>query len=269
MSSIARALDVLSAVVDRPGGAALREISEGTGLAKPTAHRIVQTLVARGMVRQNPDRSYVPGSALLALSGQALTTVDYGEQVRPSLRRLHKETAETVHFGVLVGSEAVYAVKIEGRRPYRMASQVGKRLSLSSTSIGKSILAFLPEPEREELLAENPPEIRTKNTITDAQALARELARVRERGYAIDDEENEADIRCVGAAVFSAQASVIGGISISAPAFQLTRKRAASLAPVVRATANKASVALGAPPSILPTKSRSAKRERPDRSPLP
>src|SRR5690606_1954301 len=133
---------------------------------------------------------YRPGAKILAVAGQMMVSMDYSVAARSALLRLQEFTPETVHFGVLAGEHAQYVDKLEGRRPYRLASVLGMTLSLHCTSIGKAILAHLPEAHATRLVDPDRLVAHTPRTITDVDRLQRELAWVREHGFAIDDEQD-------------------------------------------------------------------------------
>jgi IclR family transcriptional regulator, acetate operon repressor len=246
-----KALKVLEALIDGAPASSLADIAASAGLAKPTTHRILQTFVARRYARTGGDGLYQPGSQILALAGHVLLTLDYARHARPALIELQESIPETVHFGVLQGHEVVYAEKLDGLRAFRMASTVGMRLTVHSTSVGKVILANLPPDERELILTNRPLVARTARTITDRDKLDAELALILAQGYACDDEENEEGIRCLGAAVFGNLGTVIGGVSVSVPAFQFPRERFDEYSLLVRRAAFDISSSLGCPASVL------------------
>jgi IclR family acetate operon transcriptional repressor len=230
----------------------LGEIAERAGLPKPTVHRILQTLVERDFARAVGEGRYQPGPRILALAGQVLSDLDYPRQFGPELRRLQERTSFTVHGAMLSGDEAIYVEKIEGQQPYRMASRVGMRLPLHATGIGKAVLAALPEDEALALLERTGMPRRSANTITTERAMREEMRRIRARGFAIDDEENEANIRCVAAVVYGHLGRPVGGVSVSTLTFELSADGAAALAPEVMETAARISAALGAPAPATP-----------------
>jgi IclR family transcriptional regulator, acetate operon repressor len=250
-SSIDRAVDLLLCVVQAGGPISLAEASARTGLAKPTAHRILRILAARGLLRQDEGRTYRLGATAFALAGQILSGVEFVKEARPALEWLTHVTPETIQFAMLNGDKVVYVEKIEGRQPYRMASSVGVGLDVHSTAIGKATLAFMAPAQQAQYLVPARLVAHTSKTITSVAVLREQLTVIRERGFAIDDGENQEDIRCVAAAVFDARGDVIGGISVSAPAFSFSTEVAYSLAPAVMTAARTISVALGAPASVL------------------
>lgn len=253
--AVERTLRILEALAEGDGTVgeseatmALAEIAARAELPKSTTHRIVQTLVKHGYAASDGDGRYELGPQILRLAGRTFAIpLDYGRRVRPMLEELLASTKETVHFGVLRAGGCFYAEKLEPERPYRMASVVGAQLPLHSTAIGKAVLAHLPADERRLLLGKLRLARRTANTITDVGILEKELADVRDRGFSIDNQEDVEGIRCVGAPVFGNSRRVIGGISISGPAFTLSLDHALELAPQVVAGARATSLALGAP----------------------
>ncbi|WP_166459760.1 IclR family transcriptional regulator [Amycolatopsis pithecellobii] len=214
--SALRALRVLEALGAPGGPHQLGRIAHEAGVPKPSTHRILQGLVDAGYAVAGGDGTYGPGPRAFALSA----LFGSGRHDEPVLRRLRDETGHTVHVALRSGSQAVYVQKLDSDRPYRMASRVGGRISLHCTAIGKAILAHLDPPRRAELLAGTGLPARTARTHTDPAALEADLARVRERGYAIDDEENEDTVRCVAAPLLDRAGAPAGGVSISALTFQ-------------------------------------------------
>jgi IclR family transcriptional regulator, acetate operon repressor len=212
-SAADKTLSVLEALADH---SSIAGIAATSGLAKPTVHRILQTLVQHGFARSDGQGSYVCGPRILSLAGRFLQRLDIAEQVRPILQDLQDATGWTVHFALLSGDEAVYVAKIEDAKPYHLASRVGMSLRLHCTSIGKAILAAMPDDEVTELLKRAGLPARTENTITDMPAMLDELTGVRARGYAEDHEENEGGVCAVGAAVFDHTGDVIGAVSAAA-----------------------------------------------------
>ena len=212
-SAADKTLVVLEALA---GHSRVVDIAKSTDLPKPTVHRILQTLVRHGFARTDGQGDYRGGPRILSLAGQFLQRLDIAEQVRPILRELQERTGWTVHLALLSGDEAVYVAKLEGAQPYTLASRVGMSLRLHCTSIGKAILATMPDDEVRTLLRRAGMPSRTENTLTDVSALLADLAGVRARGYAEDHEENEAGVHAVGAAIFDHTGEVLGAVSSAA-----------------------------------------------------
>lgn len=241
-----RALSTLLHVGESgPRGLTLAECAVHLGYSKPTVHRILRTFHARGFLRLDRERGlYTLGVANLRLGMTFLEQLDLRAEALPVLREIGARTSETVHLGVLDGSDVVYIEKVESAHPVRMYSQVGHTMPAHSTGIGKAILAFLPEEELEGVLPQCL-EARTPATITDRNALVEHLAETRRRGYSIDDVENEEGIRCVGAPVFDHTGAVCAGISIAGPASRLMRDGVPDLGRLVKDAAMRVSRRVG------------------------
>lgn len=245
-NAVEKAIAVLEAISEANEPRRLGDIANELALRKPTVHRILQTFTRAGYVAAYADGAYGVGPRALRLGARFLDS-DYRRVADPILRELHDEVGHTVHFAVRTGPIAVYVGKIEGDQPYQMASRVGMPIPLHCTAMGKAILAELPEEELRDTLAGAPLTARTAHTLTSRSRLVAHLAEVRERGYAIDDEENEMNVRCVGASVRHGLGSILGGISVSALTFTLSLAEAHDLGPKVRRASDALSAALGAP----------------------
>jgi DNA-binding IclR family transcriptional regulator len=226
-------------------GLTLAECSATLGYSKPTVHRILRTLAHRGFLRVDRERGlYTLGVANLRLGMAFLEQLDLRSEALPILRELGERTGETVHLGVLDGSDVVYIEKVESTHAVRMFSQIGRTMPAYSTGIGKAILAHLPPDEVAMALPETL-EPRTSATITDRAELLRHLAEVRRRGYSTDEIENEDGIRCVGAPVFDHTGIVCAGISVAGPATRVTSERTLELGRLVQASAFSISRRIG------------------------
>jgi IclR family transcriptional regulator, acetate operon repressor len=226
-------------------GSRLGAIAERAGLPKSTVHRILRRLVERGYARAQGDGVYVLGPRILALAGGMLDQLNAGPAGRAILRDLHADVGHTVHFAMLLDDEAVYVEKrVDPDLPYQTASRVGMRIPLHCTSIGKALLAAMSPEEAASLLGRGKLARRTENTLVTLPALRAELERVRERAFAIDDEENERNIRCVGAAVHDNRDRPTGAVSVSALTLELTPDEVPAVGRRVRAAADELSQAL-------------------------
>ncbi|MEV0345737.1 IclR family transcriptional regulator [Nonomuraea sp. NPDC050680] len=241
-----KTLAVISALAGHDRPRSLADIAQRTGINKTTVHRILQIFITQGYAVTRGDGTYGSGPAMLALAGAAITDGDMTALVRPILENLQRHTSHTVHFAVRSGSAAVYLAKVDSQQPYRMASRVGTQIALHSTAIGKAILAHLPEEEARAVIAATSPLIRnTAATIVDPELLLQELQAVRSRGYAIDEEENEANVRCVGAVVRDASGTAVGAVSVAGLTLSLSQDDIPLLGPLVVAAAARVSAAIG------------------------
>ncbi|HEX3590317.1 MAG TPA: IclR family transcriptional regulator [Pseudonocardiaceae bacterium] len=252
MNSIEKTLAVLRALSIPGSPYQLGAIAEAAELGKPTAHRILQVLVRNNYAEARGDGLYAPGLALRALGGGGGRT-DLAETARPVLTELQQTSGHTVHFAVRAGRMAMYVSKIEGDKPYQMASRIGMQIRLHCTAIGKSVLSALPAADLDDLLAvESGDNGEPTGPAIDRTELDRQLQLIRKRGYAIDDQENEPNVRCVGAPVYGADGAVLGGVSVSGLTFVFSLKQAQALGPAVAATAARLSTVLGYPGGARP-----------------
>ncbi|WP_439662747.1 IclR family transcriptional regulator [Lentzea sp. HUAS TT2] len=240
-TAVEKTLAVLEALADHTR---ITDIARVTGLPKSTVHRLLQAMVDRGFATMGSD-GYLTGPRVLALAGKVLRPLDTVERARPALRALQESTGCTVHLAVLFGDELVYVDKIEADKPYRMASRLGMSLPAHGTAIGKAVLASLSTSELDAFLTRTGLPGRTPHTITSAPRLNAQLTRVRRSRFALDDEENEVGVRCVGSAIRDHSGTVIGGLSASSLAMEHSLPELIALGPRVLRAADEVSAALG------------------------
>jgi IclR family acetate operon transcriptional repressor len=213
-----KALDLLEIITDA-GDLGLAELSARAGASKASSFRVLSTLARRGYVSKDPvTRRYSPGPRLIALSFANVSKLQLAPRARAVLDALRDEFGETVNLGILADHDVLYLEIAESARSLRMSSVVGSRDRLHCTSLGKAILAALPPAEARALLEAYERKPATRRTIVDIDALMAELRVTRERGYSIDDEENEVGARCVGAVITDVAGRPQAAISVSGPA---------------------------------------------------
>lgn len=232
--SLERAFELLEHLTDAGGELALSELTEKSGLPMPTVYRLMQTMVARGYVRQEPSRRYSLGPRLIRLGEGAARLL--GAWARPALASLVDRLGETANLAVLEGDEAVYVAQVPSRHSMRMFTEVGRRVMPHCTGVGKALLAQLPEESVRALLARTGMPARTPRTFTDPDALLAELAGIRARGYALDDEEQELGVRCVAVPLLGAPA--LAAFSVSGPSGRMTPEVIETAIPVMRRAAD-------------------------------
>jgi DNA-binding IclR family transcriptional regulator len=247
-----RALGILDLLADESPELGPSEVSERTGLHKSTVHRLLQVLERHRLIEKKAQNGkYRLGLRLFDLGSKAVAKLDLRERARPYLERLVLETGETAHICVLDSDRMLSIANVESPRTLRTPSTVGHRTPLHCTSVGKALLAFLPEGERNELLNKCELTAYTRRTLTKTAQLKAELKLVRQRGYAMDDEEIEEGLRCIGAPVMDYSGRVVAALSIAGPAFRLTDERIPAAARSVIRAAGELSLELGyteAPP---------------------
>ncbi|UUU38499.1 IclR family transcriptional regulator [Streptomyces sp. NBC_00162] len=233
-SVLEKSLRILEAVAAPGGPHRLAEVTAAAAVPKSSTFRILASLAEQGFVRQEADGRYGVGPRLRGLS--ALVSGGEPASIGRILDELRQAAGgQTVHLALHSGETITYIRKLESEQPFRTASRVGMRMPLHTTAIGKSILAHLPGTEVRELIAATGLAPRTPRTLTRAEELYAQLAEVRARGFALDDEENEPTIRCIGAAVLGPGGRPIGGVSVTTVTFLVSREEIESYAPALRA----------------------------------
>jgi DNA-binding IclR family transcriptional regulator len=241
-----RTVGILQVLAEARSSLGPAEIAEQLSLHKSTIHRLLAALERHGYIRKQPGNGrYGLGLKLFELGSRAVAGLNLRESAQPILEHLVIETGETAHLCVMEGGQMVSVAIAESRRTVRTPATVGRRSPLHCTAVGKAILAFLAEPALLAVLKQHPLRKYTGRTLVTRAALVAELARIRTRGYAIDDEELEAGLRCVGAPVRNYSGAVVASMSIAGPAFRLSRSRIPVLAEAVVEAADALSADLG------------------------
>ena len=244
-----RALDrglALLEIIAETDGQPLMKIAQRAGIAASTAHRILATLKANDFVRCDEAhggwfigvKAFKIGSAFL----RNRKLVDAGRSV---MRDLLELSGETVNIGIEDKGEVVFVAQLESHHAIRAFHRPGSRGSMHASSLGKAILAEFSKAEVLHNLHHSGLRKFTDRTIVDPDALLRDLASSRERGWAIDDEERAVGMRCVGAAIYDEHGEVAGAISVSGPIARMTDERIGELGPMVKRAANKITERIG------------------------
>jgi IclR family acetate operon transcriptional repressor len=200
VQSLERAFGILETMADAGGVISLSQLAADANLPLPTIHRLVRTLVDLGYVRQEASRQYSLGPRLIRLG--ETTSRMFGRWARPHMERLAHELGESVNLAMLDGDQVVYVGQVmAAQNSMRMFTEVGRRVLPHSTGVGKAIMADMDPTEVRALLARTGMPARTEHTITSADDFLAELAATRERGYALDEGEQEVGVRCVAVAV--------------------------------------------------------------------
>ncbi|MFF4017960.1 IclR family transcriptional regulator [Streptomyces sp. NPDC001843] len=235
-SSLRRALTVLEYVRDHAGtgrGMSLTRIADDLGINKSTVLRLATPLMeADLLVRDRETGWFRLGHGTLRLGQAYLSSLDMRTVAAEPLRLLQQAVGETCHLVVYEPPDVVYIDKVENETNVRMASRVGSRVPAYRTAVGKAILAWLGEEAFRIVVAAGMPPV-TEHTCTDPERLRAELGRVRRLGYAIDDRENECEVRCVAAPVFDHTDQAIGALSVSGLTTRMTPARVREVGPMV------------------------------------
>ncbi|MGD8199890.1 IclR family transcriptional regulator [Ornithinimicrobium sp. W1679] len=240
VQSVDRTLAILETMAAHPGTLGVTEVARATDLPAGTAHRLLTALARRGWVRQDPDRRYGLGPSALLLGDAA--SRELSTLAAPALRAAVEATGETANLAAFDGERMVYLAQSPSPHTLRIFAEVGRRVPVHSTAVGKVALAALAPEEADRVLATATLEARTPHTLTSMEALRREVGRVRVQGYAVDDEEQELGVRCVAVPV-----DLHGGrmaLSVSGPTERMTpevaRAVVTDLARVARDLADRA-----------------------------
>ncbi|MGB5844893.1 MAG: IclR family transcriptional regulator [Anaerolineales bacterium] len=244
--SVLRAFMIIEYLAESNEWVGLRSLAKDLDLVPSTAHRFLTSLKDLGYVQQHPENSRYQLTLKFAwVASLVLERTKLRQIARSWMDHLTKISNETTHLAVLEGQEIVYIDKVDNDQAVKMRSRIGTRGHFHSTAVGKSMLAFLPEKERERILEDLHLIPLTKNTITDPAKLAANLDTIRSRGYSVDDEENEVGIRCVGVPVFDHAGRVAGAVSISGWTITMTQERLPQLGSILQDACKKISKELG------------------------
>ena len=207
---------MLEAVALEPEGLSNADISRKLKIPKSSASYILRTLESQGYLNRDEETGkYRVGLKVLSLSRGALSGLDVREVAVPIMRHLMEQTSLTCHLAILDGPDAVYIEKVEPQGFIKMDTWVGRRMRVHATSVGKSLVAHIPQERLEKILHERGMEKRTPKTITTVPRLLKELEKVRAQGYAVDDEENNLGARCLGAPIFGQDGVIEASIGLS------------------------------------------------------
>ncbi len=230
VQALDRAFSVLTLLGESDMPLGLAQVAAALQLHKSTAHRFLMVLEKHRMVERTGGGKFRLGLKLFDLGNRAIEQYDLRERAQPHLRQLVTETEETAHLCILEGAHVIYIDKIEPARSVRMITRIGASNPVHCTSVGKAMLAFLPEGRIAEILDSIHFERFTHRTITTVETLRAEIEKTRRRGYAVDDEELEEGLRCIAVPVLDAQRLPVAAVSVSGPSFRVTAHKLPSIA---------------------------------------
>lgn len=232
-----KALDLLEALAAEPN-LGLSELSDRTGVGKTSSYRVLNTLELRSFVAKDPTtRKYRPGAKLVALSATVVASLDILRLSRPFLESVHQQTGETVNLGVLDDDRVLYIDVIESSHGLRIFSSVGRRSLIHCTALGKALLCGLDPTDARRLIERVELPAKTRRTITHVEALVAEIAACRERGMAVDDEEDELGGRCIAAPIWGPDGVAVAALSVSGPVPRIGHDKVDEIGRVVKAAA--------------------------------
>ncbi len=244
ISAIERAMLVLESFRGEKN-VRLAELAARTKMVKSSVFRILFTLERLGYVEKSPGGLYSLTRQLSVLGGGARPEPDLSVQAAPFMATLLHRFQETVNLGVLEGSEVLYIRVMESPQVFRLAAHAGMRSPVHSTALGKCLLSGLSPAEADEILKRRPMRAFTPKTLRNGKSFHQELSRVRQQGYAVDDEEDSAGIRCLAARILDPAGNVVAAMSISAPAVRMRPERDREVAEALKDACGRISTLQG------------------------
>ncbi|TXH81943.1 MAG: IclR family transcriptional regulator [Rhizobium sp.] len=243
-----RSLKLLELVAEADG-AVLTDLADQSGMAPSTVHRLLTSLAQHGMVSHDGETgAWTIGVKAFEIGTAYLRFRKLGTISRPFLKQLMEESGETANIAIEDDGDVVFISQAESHAPMRAFFRPGRRGPIHASGIGKAIISTWPDSRIEAVLGGRPLQHFTGRTCDTMSLLLGDIARIRSRGWSIDDEEHTLGMRCVAAPIFDEYGEAVAGISISGPAVRLPDERVAALGPVVRAAAEELTKAMGGRP---------------------
>jgi DNA-binding IclR family transcriptional regulator len=247
VQSLGRAFAILEEVARNRDGIGLADLSKRLGLHNSTTFHLAKTLVSLGYIRQEPDtKRYRIGRPLFALAASALDEIEMVNIATPVLEELSRQTGESSHFAVRMGDTVVVIARTSGPGAFQLTDRVGVVRPAHCTALGKVILASLRDDQLKRFLERVELRPSTRNSITEAPALLRELAEVRRTGVAYDEGEFNLEVRCIAVPATDFTGRTIGAIGISGPIWRESQQALQAKAKTVQAAGVRLSAAFGA-----------------------
>lgn len=244
-----RAIAILRLLSTSDTALTLTAISGALRIPKSSTFEILHTLVDEGMaeIADTALKTFRAGLGLLEVGLHALSQIDLPREARPLLRELNQSTGETAILAIEDKGFMVCLDRVEGHSVLRTSVKLGARVPMHCTALGKAVLAAYPDAKTLEILKTRRLKRMTSNTIGNIRDLQQELKRIRERGFAIDNQENALNVSCVGAPIYSDRGRVIAAVSVAAPTSSVDSKRLHRFGALVQKTALGISRRLGYP----------------------
>ena len=244
--SLTRALNLLQRLAETPSGINLTDLSYQLGIPTATVHRLLSTFEELDFVEQDSEQGlWFVGLKAFTVGNAFLARRDFVASARAHMHDLVEQCGETANLGVIDDGEVVFISQVESREVMRMIARLGSRSPIHASGVGKALLAYLAEPQLARVLQQRGLARYTERTIDNPAQLRAELARVRQLGYALDDEEHAVGLRCVASAIFDQNGQPLAAISLSGPKARVTDARLDELGIAVRQTADEITQALG------------------------
>ncbi|MFI6686374.1 IclR family transcriptional regulator [Streptomyces sp. NPDC050485] len=245
--AVARAMDVLELFLESEGSLSAPDVTRRLQLPRTTVHELLTTLAARSYLAPVPEQPgrYRLGVRTYQLGSRYAEQLDLAAEGQQVAREVAETCDETVHVAILEDADVIYIAKVDSTHAVRMVSAAGRRLPAHCTSVGKMLLAALPEAELDARLAGRELIAMTPASITDPDALRAALVEIRARGVAVEHQESNPDVSCVAAPVRDGAGRVVAALSVSVPMIRWSEEREAELAGLAEKGAGDLSVRLG------------------------
>ncbi|GHH44325.1 IclR family transcriptional regulator [Streptomyces candidus] len=245
--AVTRALDILELFLEGDGTLSAPDITRKLGLPRTTVHELVTTLAARSYLVPVPEQPgrYRLGVRTYQLGSRYAEQLDLAAEGQNVAREVAETCDETVHVAVLEGADVIYIAKVDSTHAVRMVSAAGRRLPAHCTSVGKMLLASLPESELRTRIDGRELAAMTPNSITEPDALGAALADIRARGLAVEHRESNPDVSCVAAPVRDSSGRVVAALSVSVPMIRWSEERERELGELAAKGAADLSLRLG------------------------
>jgi IclR family negative regulator of allantoin and glyoxylate utilization operon len=245
INSLSRGLQILHLLAEANRPLGVTDIADRLSVDPSTSYRLLATLEKHKFIRQESSKKYTLGFGVVTIAAALLRQIDVAAIAGPYLRDLMTNTGESAHVAIADGNRAAVVAQASAPGMLRVDTPLGSHEPLYCTAVGKALLSE-SDPLRVRTLIGSAPLTRySPNTITNLEMLMTELQRTRDRGYAFDDEELHAGVRCIAVGVRDHSGTIIAAVGISAPASRLTRERTAALVSAVVQTANDLSAEHG------------------------
>lgn len=242
---IDRTFDIIELLALEPQGLGVSDVARKLSLNKSTAHRILNAITERGYLEKTPEGIYSLGMQFLELTTNRLNNIELNIEAKPFLNELTGQLGQSSHLAILDGSDAVYIDKAEVVRNLRLYSQIGKRIPVYCSGLGKSLLLDTEDAVILSLLEKCPLKRLTEHTLTTKEAVLQEIQKGRLCGYTVDNEEHDIGIRCIAAPIYDYRGKIVAAVSAAGPASMLVPERDQELSKAVIHTAQKISKRMG------------------------
>jgi len=227
--ALGKAVALLEALAREPG-LSFTDIQERLGTPKSSTHHLLSTMSELGLIKRRSFGGFALGLKLLELASLVNESADLQRDAMPLLREFAQRVQLTCHMGVLEQGEAVYLARVEGARNIVVKSHVGQRFPINCSALGKTLVGWLEPDQLDEIIGRLAFERRMPKTITNGDELRRHLAEVRRRGWALDDEEQAPNCRCIAAPIRDRDGAVVAAISAVGTLEQVDDARVEKLA---------------------------------------